>query len=437
MDNTERKTSRFWDFIRKRLGAEAALADWQLELGGKLDFEKLHNLYLAPTDRMARDIMCPDQCNPSCGFRKVCEWEGKYEAVCQERRRKDYNIEKADAVFFTINPVNLLPAIAKALKIMEHVKEFQNEEDTWALGEIPVADGNPARVYLTLKAFSYEVMDLIYRINSKEQQPYILLVTSWTLVRETSEKILKDMGSAFVPLNEVLDFNAETEFELLRECNLTQLVAPPTPEPESEPENIFRKCGDAWEVRFQGGEKFILTNCNTGAAYLHFMLARPNTATPVMEIMRSISGGYKDYISVNFTDGDEFEDGFSLQDAPVTGADNIADETAIRQYRKEAALISEELERAKKSGNNSMAEQLQKELDCITAAIYEAVAPGGQRKKLADQMKRVSDAFRRPVVFAIDKVAEHDKSLATHFRNAVKYGQNPEYFPTCDIDWHL
>jgi len=190
-------------------------------------------------------------------------------------------------------------------------------------------------------------------------------------------------------------------------------------------------------VRYQGDEKFILTNCNTGAAYLHFMLERPNTATPVVEIMRSISGESEDYTSVDHVDMDEFEEGFSLRDAPVTGADNIADETAIRQYRKEAMLISEDLEKAKKSGNNSMAEQLQKELDCISAAIYEAVAPDGQRKKLADQMKRLADAFRRPVVFAIDKVAEHDKSLATHFRNAVKYGQNPGYFPTCDVDWHL
>ena len=437
MCDIERKTSDFWNFISKRLKAEAALADWRLLLGDKLDFNRLQRQYLAPNGKISELITCPDQCNPSCGFRKVCEWEGQYEAVCRERRRKDYNIEKADALFFTVNPDNLLPEITKIFKIIPHIEEFGKEEDTWKLGVVPLSGGKSATVYLTLKVWDHEIMDLIFRLNCEERRPYILLVTARKIINGTSEKVLNDMGSVFVPLNEVLDFNADTEFELLRECNLAQLIAPPTPEPEPEPENIFRKCGDAWEVRFDGGEKFMLTNCSTGATYLHFMLAKPNIATSVMEIMRSISGEYKDYISVNCTDGNEFDNGFSLSRAPVMGADNIADNTAIRQYRKEAALISEELEKAKKSGNNSMAEQLQKELDCITAAIYEAVAPDGQRKKLADQMKRASDAFRRPVVFAIDKVAEHDKSLATHFRNAVKYGQNPGYFPTCDVDWHL
>jgi hypothetical protein len=437
MDNTETKTSNFWDFIRKRLGAEAALSDWRLELGGELDFEKLHHLYLAPTDRMAENIMCPDQCNPSCGFRKVCEWDGKYEAVCQERLRKDYNIEKADAVFFTINPVNLLPAIAKAFKITPHVKEFQNEEDTWTLGEVSVPGKNSARVYLTLKAFSYEVMDLIYRINSKEQRPYILLVTSWTVVRETSEKILKDMGSAFVPLNEVLDFNAKTEFELIRECNLAQLIAPPTLEPESEPENIFRKCGDAWEVRWQGGEKFILTGADTGARYLHFMLERPNDTTLIIDIMHHFSRFADGYQIDNLVNQEGILDGFTLTDLPISGFNEVADETAIRQYRREAKLLMSEIKNARIAGDNVTLEQLEQDLEKVTQAVYGALGPEGQKKKLADQMKRFVDAFRRTVNFAIEKIKVHEPRLASHFKDTIRYGQVPGYIPGNGIVWEL
>jgi hypothetical protein len=215
------------------------------------------------------------------------------------------------------------------------------------------------------------------------------------------------------------------------------LVAPSTPEPEPEPENIFRKCGDAWEVRYDGGEKFMLTTGNTGASYLHFMLARPNTAIPITEIMRGVSGESEDYVSADCIGMDEFDDGFSLHDAPVTGADNIADETAIRQYREEAILISEELERAKKSGNNPMAEQLQRELDCITAAIYEAVAPDGQRKKLADQMNNIITALRNAVNFTIAKIAVHDSVLANHLVQCVRYGRVPGYFSSELMDWFL
>ena len=437
MDNTETKTSSFWDFIRKRLDAKAALSDWRLELGGKLDFEKLHHLYLAPTDRMAENIMCPEQCNPSCGFRKVCEWEGKYEAVCQERRWKDYNIEKADAVFFTINPVNLLPAIAKAFKIMEHVKEFQNEEDTWTLGEVPATGGKPVRVYLTLKAFSYEVMDLIYRINSKEQRPYILLVTSWTVVRDTSEKILKDMGAAFVPLNEVLDFNAETEFELILECNLSKLIAPPVPEPEPEPENIFRKCGDAWEIRFDGGEKFVLTSADTGARYLHFMLGRPGTSTPITEIMRKVSGEPSNIVSVDMLEEGFLTERYSFSDLPDSITDNIADDKAIRQYRQEIDKIKHDIETAKSVGDNITTEQLEQDLQNLTSKINEIISPKGQRKKLSDNIKKQVDSFRYVVNHTIDKIALHDPTFAKYLNTMIKFGRTPGYQPVSDMSWVL
>jgi ElaB/YqjD/DUF883 family membrane-anchored ribosome-binding protein len=437
MDNAETKTSIFWDFIRKRLGAEAALADWRLELGGEIDFEKLHHLYLAPTDRIAENIMCPKPCSPSCGFRKVCEWEGKYEAVCNEWPLKSYEIKKADAVFFTINPVNLLPAIAKAFKIIEHVKKFQNEEDTWTLGEVPAVGGKLVRVYLTLKAFSYEVMDLIYRINSKEQRPYILLVTSWILVRDTSEKILKDMGSAFVPLNEVLDFNADTELELLRECNLAQLVAPPTPEPEPEPANIFRKCGDAWVVKYDGGEKFMLTNCNTGAAYLHFMLARPNENTPIMEIIRKVSGESENVMSVDRLEDGILTGGYSFGGLPDSLADNIADDLALEQYKQEIDKIKHDIETAKSVGDNITTEQLEQDLQNLTSKINEIISPKGQKKNYSDQVNNIVTSFRNAVNYAIDKIAEHDEELAKHFKHSIKFGRTPKYFTEGNFTWHI
>jgi hypothetical protein len=428
MDNTETKTSSFWDFIRKRLDAKAALSDWRLELGGKLDFEKLHHLYLAPTDRMAENIMCPEQCNPSCGFRKVCEWEGKYEAVCQERRWKDYNIEKADAVFFTINPVNLLPAIAKALKIMEHVKEFQNEEDTWTLGEVPVTGGKPVRVYLTLKAFSYEVMDLIYRINSKEQRPYILLVTSWTVVRDTSEKILKDMGAAFVPLNEVLDFNAETEFELILECNLSKLIAPPVPEPEPEPENIFRKCGDAWEVRYDGGEKFLLMGVDTGARYIKFLLEHPGVKNSVVEIVREIP--LDDVVL-------DIPEGISVGDIPVTGSGAVADLKAIEQYRAEVQELLGDLDAARDAGNIEKIEQLESDIYVFNKTINEAISPQGHQKKLNDPVRNVENSFRNAVNRAIRRINKYDRNFASYLEKTIQCGMYPVYLPINNTQWYF
>jgi hypothetical protein len=437
MCDTERKISNFWTFISKRLKAEAALADWRLMLGDKLDFDKLQRRFLTPTGKMAEIITCPDQCNPSCGFRKVCEWEGKYEAVCREWPLKSYEIEKADALFFTIKPSGLLPEITKIFKIIPHIVEFNNEEGTWKLGVVPAPGGKSATVYLTLKVWNHEIMDLIYRLNCEERRPYILLVTARKIIHGTSEKILNDMGSAFVPLNEVLDFNADVEFELIRECNLPQLVTPPTLEPEPEPENIFRKCGDAWEIKFDGGEKFILTAGNTGASYLHFMLEHPNISTPILEILRNVSGESENYISADQLDENDISFGYTLSDLPVGQSETIIDDIALRQYYRELEMLTKDIAKAETDGDNITAEQLRQDQKNLKCELEKIVSDTGQKKTFIDQIKNIMDAYRSAVNFTVDKIAIHDSVLAEYLRITIKSGRNPGYFPSDTRVWTL
>jgi ElaB/YqjD/DUF883 family membrane-anchored ribosome-binding protein len=262
-------------------------------------------------------------------------------------------------------------------------------------------------------------------------------VTSWTVVRDTSEKILKDMGAAFVPLNEVLDFNAETEFELIRECNLSKLIAPPVPEPEPEPENIFRKCGDAWEIRFDGGEKFVLTSADTGARYLHFMLGRPGTSTPITEIMRKVSGEPSSIVSVDMLEEGFLTERYSFSDLPDSITDNIADDKAIRQYRQEIDKIKHDIETAKSVGDNITTEQLEQDLQNLTSKINEIISPKGQKKNYSDQVNNIVTSFRNAVNYAIDKIAEHDEELAKHFKHSIKFGRTPKYFTEGNFTWHI
>lgn len=435
--SSDNKMENFWTFISKRTKAEAALADWRLMLGNNLDFAKLQRQYLAPTGNMSGLITCPEQCNPSCGFRKVSEWEGNYEAVCREWPLKSYAIEKADALFLTIKPSGLLPEITKIFKIIPHVEEFNNEEDTWKLGVVPVLDGKSATVYLTLKVWNHEIMDLIFRLNCEERKPYILLVTARKIIHGTSEKVLNDMGSAFVPLNEVLDFNAQTELKLLRECNLAQLVMPSAPEPEPEPENIFRKCGDAWEMRFDGSEKFMLTGAETGARYLHFMLGRSGTSTPITEIMRKVSGESSNIVSAEMLEDGFLTDGYSFSDLPDSITDNIADDKAIRQYRQEIIQIKHDIEKAKFVGDNITVEQLEQDFQNLTSKINEIISPVGQKKVFGNEVKKLIDSFRGAVNYAIEKISIYEPMLAEHLKNTVRFKHLPGYMPDRTIDWDL
>jgi hypothetical protein len=378
---------------------------------------------------MAEFIKCAEACKSSCGFRKVCEWRGKYEAVCRDWPLKTYDIEKADAVFFTVNPENLLPEIAKTFKIDPHIRAFRNEDDTWKLGEVPVPGQKNARVYFTLKTLSYEVMDLICRINSEELRPYILLVTTRSAIRDTSDKLLRDMGSAFVPLNEVLNFNAQTDFEFIKECKLPQLIAPLEVEAEPEPDNIFRKCGDAWEVRFDGGEKFMLIGADTGAKYLHFMLGRPGESTPITEIIRKVSGESANIVSADRLEDGILTEGYSFNDLPDSMADNIADAKALRQYKEEIFRIKHDIEKAKSTGDNITAEQLEKDLQNLISMVNKIISPAGQKKSFTGSQKNQLDAMRKTILLTISKIKQLQPFLAKHLKSCIKFGKNSGYFP--------
>ena len=430
MSNTE-MISNFWTFISKRLDAEAPLADWRLLVGKGIDFEKLQRQYLVSTGKSANLITCPKPCSPACGFRKVCEYDGEYEAVCREWPLKSYPIKAVDAQIFTVNTRAIVPELVRIFQIRSRPSVFNNEADTWQLGEVSLPGGKSATVYFTLKIWDHEVTDLIYRINCKENRPYVLLVTARKVIHPTSDAILKDMGAVFVPLNEVTDFTAEAELRLIQECNLPYLISPPVAHPEPEPDNIFRKCGDAWEVRFAGGEKFMLMEVDLGANYIHLLLQSPHKGISVLTAT-AVPGS-----AIGAEQRDEFNTGFSIISHPDENGIRVADPSAIRQYREEERELHLEMDEARQSGDNVWLEQMENDLLQIRTAIEEAVSPVGQYKSLNDPIKNASNSLRNAVNRAIHKIEKHDRSLASHLKAYIRFGQNAIYQPPEPIDWAL
>jgi|GEM_PF-1686741 len=437
MEADSMKLSRFWTYLSGLLTIEAPLWNWRQRLGDDIDFEHFRETYLLPTDKTGSLIICPKLCDYSCCFRKIKENDdGTFRAVCHKNKKDSFPIAEEELLIYGVNYGVLLPKTALALGIQPLIAPFQTWEDAWKMGTLKVG-GKVLPVFFTLRNWNHKVIDLILNLNRLEHRPYLLLVTSAKVISPTSLKALEDSGSLFLPLNEVLDFNQDAEPILIRplESYFESLLVQPIPEPE--PENIFRKCGDAWEIRFNGGEKFMLTTGHTGATYLHFMLARPNVATAVVEIMKSVSGESGDCVSPDRLDEDDLSAGYSLSDLPNKQADFIADEAAIRQYRQEMQLIMKEIADAEAAGDNITAEQLRQDLNELMAAVNEVVSPMNQGKRFLDQVKRLIDSFRKSVNFTIGRIEIHDIKAAAHFNRNIKFGQGPGYFPENQIDWDL
>ena len=430
-------SSAFWNFLSGLVSFEAPLWNWRLRMGNAIDFERFRSAFLHPEERFTTLIMCPEQCSASCGFRKVkTTVDGTHKAVCHQHLKPAFMVSNREVLMHGVNMVTLLSGVAQALEIEPRITPFKTWEQVWDMGCKKIGS-LPIKVFFTLRNWDHEVIDLILNLNRMLGEKYILLVSSRDLVSRTSKMALEDNKAVFIPLNEVLDFNLEAEPILMRP--LDSYLEPLQPDPpyvEAEPDNIFRRCGDAWEVRFAGGEKFMLTTGNTGASYLHFMLARPNVATPVIEIMRGFATE-KDGRFVESIDDGNLADGYAVGDLPLNETDNIADEEALRQYRDEIKILVHELDCAREVGDNITAEQLRQDLESLTQGMNEMLSPAGQKKKFADPTRKIADAFRHAVVFVIEKTKRHDRKLAEHLATAIHYGQTPCYFPDISVDWTL
>ena len=159
--------------------------------------------------------------------------------------------------------------------------------------------------------------------------------------------------------------------------------------------------------------------------------------TPVIEIVRSFSGETGSGRVDNLLNSDGILDGYALADLPANGTGDIADARAIRQYRQEAELLSAEMDKARDAGDNITLQQLQQDMERISAAINEAVSPVGQKRKFTEQINYIVSAFRNAVNYAIGKIDNHDPLLAEHFNCAIRYGRMPGYFPDNNINWEL
>ncbi|MCC9609378.1 7-cyano-7-deazaguanine synthase [Blastopirellula sp. JC732] len=204
---------------------------------------------------------------------------------------------------------------------------------------------------------------------------------------------------------------------------------------EDLPENVFRRKGEAWQVRFQGGKEFIVLG-HKGVGYIHQLLSRPGEAISAVEIVCGSAAEYCNYLIVART---AIEDGLTSKHNPLLdtlGA--ISDKQAIDQYRDEAERLLGEIDRARADNNEVLVRELQVEIQAFLSTIHTSVGIGGRLKQSGDKQKNIRDSFRSAVKRVIDNQIKHaDSSLAEHLTKYTTFGNHPKYQPLDGISWEL
>jgi 7-cyano-7-deazaguanine synthase in queuosine biosynthesis len=194
---------------------------------------------------------------------------------------------------------------------------------------------------------------------------------------------------------------------------------------EPMPDNVFRRAGGAWQVRFNG-KKALTVLPWTGASYIHALLECPGEPRAAIEVVCSTA---VDYCGQAIRDHDAIEAGIHSSSDPLFASlGKISDWEAVRAYRTEAVELLAAIEEARVDNNNVLVQQYENDMAKVVAKINEAVGLGGRLKDAVDKRKNIRDSFRNNVKRVIEKqIAGTDPELAAHLESSIKFGNTPQY----------
>jgi len=202
---------------------------------------------------------------------------------------------------------------------------------------------------------------------------------------------------------------------------------------EHLPDNVFRRSGGGWQVRFKGQKVFTVLPW-LGASYIHFLLSAPGEARPAIDI---VCRGAIDYCSEAIGAKEAIEAGLQSAANPMlTCLGDISDWKAVKNYRDEAIECLARIERARTDNNNVDVQQLENDMAMIVCKINEAVGIGGKLKQAGDKRKNIRDSFRNNVKRVLEKqIKGTDPEFAAHLEQALVFGNSPRYAPQSRVDW--
>ena len=146
-----------------------------------------------------------------------------------------------------------------------------------------------------------------------------------------------------------------------------------------------------------------------GLHYLRYLLARPGLDVAAAELAAAAAG----HPGVTVAQGDA----------------GVIDAQAARAYRARLADIDAELSEAESWADGSRAGRLRLEREALLGEIAATAGLGGRRRRFTSAQERARVAVRKAIVSALQRIEEHDSSLARQLRDCVRTGRACRYDP--------
>lgn len=182
-------------------------------------------------------------------------------------------------------------------------------------------------------------------------------------------------------------------------------------------ENAFKKKGNAWIVRFAGGDEFIVTPCK-GVAYIHMLLSCPNTQIRATEMYKNLADNPQEY---------------QLGDA----GEILPAETLQNYYAMLDELENIDLPKAEADGDLVRKDELIELKTWLESEIKRTGIKGKRRDK--SDRNRIRNNVCNAITNVIKKQIEpYDPRMAAYFQKPrLTKGYELCYMPDDDLEWDL
>jgi hypothetical protein len=125
--------------------------------------------------------------------------------------------------------------------------------------------------------------------------------------------------------------------------------------------------------------------------------------------------------------------------AELGDAGEVLDAQAKAAYRQRIEDLGEQLEDAKRIGNEKHAVQIDAELEALAAELARAVGLRGRDRRAASSTERARVNVTRTIRIAIGRIKEHHSGLANYLDASIRTGTFCSYQPNRErhIYWNL
>ena len=177
-------------------------------------------------------------------------------------------------------------------------------------------------------------------------------------------------------------------------------------------QNALLRQGDVWTLSF--GDTEVHLKHSKGLADLATLLMKPGEEVAAATLMHG-----------------------STETIVETGADDMLDDRARREFRARVQAIEEDLEEARAFNDLGRIARLEGEREAILSELGAATGLSGRSRKLKDPSERARKAVSARIRESIQRIAAAHPAAGDHLDKTVRTGTFCCYDPRSPVSWHL